>query len=648
MSIYEPLTSNLEKRSIRILTLLPESLGYEIQTVLEIVGLDDGYQYEAVSYSWGPSTPKYRIKCNGISVEVYPNLFKALKRFRDPKDARHLWIDALCIDQSNVEEKNKQIPMMRDIYQRAKQTLIWLGEGNARTQAGLSMVPSFIHAQELRLRNNDSRPWHSLSHSDWERYHLPDPNLGHWNVYEAFAEVWASDWFGRVWIIQEQAVSSNCIIFCGVYWVSWETFTSIFDLFANLAIYRRMSGKQNAINNVMSLLVSRKQFSEGKLQPLMWHLTSHFGSQSTNPRDKIYALCGISSDTGPEGLNVRFDYGSEVSKIYTNIAILHLEKYRTFEILEVPRHMKRSGVDGLPTWCPDWSIQDALTAPLRINCLKEFLDDFSPQTFVDSDWYNYDSGKGSVPCFSVSADHRRLMVRAVRVCRLEFVGELCDLKDADPPKATPQESGTYFKEKLDRLKRKGHLFQHWAYDIARTKKESLYPTGESMLDCFAITLIAGTHQKHSIVIKYFQHWWKNFLMLGRLPDNLILSAIYIQMWSSFRTFSSILKFKHSHIETQSIRSANAQTYDQLIAVCNQRRLARTDNGLLALVPGPAMKGDEVVIFAGGKAPFIVRRRMETPLQTCGSEFAFVGEAYVYGIMNGEAFDTTRLEDITLI
>lgn len=116
-------------RTIRILELLPSALKWSgIQTSLRAVPLDHIPIYEALSYTWGTEPPIHRIFCNGQNFAIRPNLFHALRRLRYRTKPRLLWIDAICIDQDNADEKNLQIPLMRSIYMSASQVLVWLGE----------------------------------------------------------------------------------------------------------------------------------------------------------------------------------------------------------------------------------------------------------------------------------------------------------------------------------------------------------------------------------------------------------------------------------------------------------------------------------------------------------------------------------------
>ena len=104
----------------------------QIECELEVVGMGpaeinkhtDGEGYEALSWCWGTAPPDSSINIRKgrfkFCKKVQPDLFAALKALRSPRQDRYLWIDAICIDQHNVGEKNHQVEMMSAIYGRAK------------------------------------------------------------------------------------------------------------------------------------------------------------------------------------------------------------------------------------------------------------------------------------------------------------------------------------------------------------------------------------------------------------------------------------------------------------------------------------------------------------------------------------------------
>ncbi|KAF2809226.1 heterokaryon incompatibility, partial [Mytilinidion resinicola] len=82
--------------------------------------------FDALSYVWGPPTSSHHILLNDHSVPITKNLHTVLLRLRSD-ELRILWIDQLCIDQSNLEERSSQVRLMGKIYESAKEVVMWLG-----------------------------------------------------------------------------------------------------------------------------------------------------------------------------------------------------------------------------------------------------------------------------------------------------------------------------------------------------------------------------------------------------------------------------------------------------------------------------------------------------------------------------------------
>ncbi|XHG04947.1 hypothetical protein AWENTII_008201 [Aspergillus wentii] len=115
--------------SIRLLELEPsESPQDPIRCHMVQDDLSQKPDYDAISYAWGNTTRKITISVNDCRLGVTMNLWSALFRLRRKEERRRLWVDAICINQENIQERNQQVRIMRDIYQSAKHVIIWLGE----------------------------------------------------------------------------------------------------------------------------------------------------------------------------------------------------------------------------------------------------------------------------------------------------------------------------------------------------------------------------------------------------------------------------------------------------------------------------------------------------------------------------------------
>lgn len=132
---YAPLPAG---EHIRILTVHP-SPSYEdpVQCDLQILRLNAPGDYAALSYSWakdttGDASLSHSIDVSAKQMKVTQNLFECLKRLRRQASKFRLWVDAVCINQMDVQEKTEQVDRMSKVYSNASQTVVWLGEGESK------------------------------------------------------------------------------------------------------------------------------------------------------------------------------------------------------------------------------------------------------------------------------------------------------------------------------------------------------------------------------------------------------------------------------------------------------------------------------------------------------------------------------------
>jgi len=150
---HPPLTSN---RSIRLLKLAPaKRLDEPICCKLIEASLDEDppsrLAYEALSYAWGSQHGDCKISCEGKTLLITANCEAALRKLRHKSERRTLWVDSICINQSSVGEKNKQVKMMADVYAKAEQVLVWLGESRASTIITFQALKVLVKLEKNKL-----------------------------------------------------------------------------------------------------------------------------------------------------------------------------------------------------------------------------------------------------------------------------------------------------------------------------------------------------------------------------------------------------------------------------------------------------------------------------------------------------------------
>lgn len=138
----------LKHSGIRVLSLNPGVAGTEITADMEVFNLDEheSLKYNALSYVWGPEPAIHPIVINNETFLIRPNLFHALQRIRDRSECLKLWVDSVCIDQTNTLEKTEQVGRMADIFHKARNVWIWLGEEDSTSKTAMDFIPEIVHS----------------------------------------------------------------------------------------------------------------------------------------------------------------------------------------------------------------------------------------------------------------------------------------------------------------------------------------------------------------------------------------------------------------------------------------------------------------------------------------------------------------------
>jgi hypothetical protein len=151
--------------------------------------------------------PTGNISIDGQRFDIRPNLNLALLRLRPATHDLVIWIDAICIDQENTEERNEQVKKMRIIYQQAREVRVWLGE--AANSSELSFQFMKDPATLSQLQDSTSAIYKKFK----ARQSLP--------VLYALGDLFGRSYWSRVWIVQEVASAKNITVNCGADEITW-------------------------------------------------------------------------------------------------------------------------------------------------------------------------------------------------------------------------------------------------------------------------------------------------------------------------------------------------------------------------------------------------------------------------------------------
>ncbi|KXT16854.1 hypothetical protein AC579_6815 [Pseudocercospora musae] len=329
LDLYHSCARLEHSKDIRLIALHTSAVD-EVRIDLETTSLDRSASYRAVSYAWGKQYEDgahltHVLKCAGVDIPVTAHLYAGLKRIREMEAANLqvqdrplpprivLWVDAICINQADLEERSQQVRIMDQIYSKAESTIVWVG---IRAEA-----PSYETSMLYQISNRQ--------------------------------------WFRRRWTLQEYILSEHVIFLVGSNWVSAP----------------RLAKAADSIRH-SSLPHFVMQRDKGRGLTLMENMISLTRHRCTEPSDYVCALLGVSTDgykfkvdytshyshlfidvTGdylcslPNPANARHDDQQQVCKPADTLSRLAT----ILELVVLSRKDQVAERDALPSRVPDWS-----------------------------------------------------------------------------------------------------------------------------------------------------------------------------------------------------------------------------------------------------------------------------------------------------
>jgi len=229
MPFYRSLRKGI--REIRLLTIEGwENSSSQIACQLHHFELAHAPNYEALSYCWEDASVTREIFVDGHPFQVTTNLYAALKRLAERAKSKFLWIDAICINQSSIDEKNHQVPLMSALYSQADRVLVWLGEEADNSSLAIAFLQRWADAcGEARKASKKEFVANPLT---FILRYLQDPfDETSWKAAAALVH---RPYWKRIWIIQEIVMARDRMIFCGRDEIHFDQFRKAFFFFHGL------------------------------------------------------------------------------------------------------------------------------------------------------------------------------------------------------------------------------------------------------------------------------------------------------------------------------------------------------------------------------------------------------------------------------
>lgn len=307
-------------------------------------------RYEALSYTWGDAdvSESGQVEDSQGSGEpsatlgLRPNLASALRYLRYSDETRVLWIDAICINQEDIEERNEQVKRMTNIYTLAQRVIAWLGEESNNSKHALVTLQHIGRQLEATKSGRIIAAPDATEPHMWRNDHAPSFDQRTWQALINFVE---RAWFYRLWCWQEIKLGSwHAFLQCGGDTIPWNNFW-----LAVLCLHNKDSLPSMRFRERCRHIVFLKYDAAGHSMSNILDVSRSKGC--ANPRDKIYGLLGITPTYFSSSIVV--DYLRPVEDVYKEAFLTHLNATKRLELL---KHCDLANRQiGGPSWVPDWS-----------------------------------------------------------------------------------------------------------------------------------------------------------------------------------------------------------------------------------------------------------------------------------------------------
>ncbi|KAK6365111.1 hypothetical protein LTS17_011589 [Exophiala oligosperma] len=312
----------LPKEHVRLFMLFPGKHSAPLKGCIYSVPFDDAGIYRTLSYVWGDKEQQmHTLVTPEGSIQITEALKIALEKLRLRKQMAILWIDALCINQADPEEKAQQIFLLPEIFQNAACTLAFVG-ADGDGDAAIEMLLQ-VRAKDVVKRNPDAGWPEGIPVVDdsWETRRTPPLDAAIWVDVRA---LFSRPWFRRAWIVQEMVIAPMVKVICGKWMIEWH------DLFAAMEIWE----------------------ARGQRWPLSLLLETYRHVASTLTRDRFFALLGLAVDGDRDEFHP--NYKAKFESVALRVAEGILAQGQGIKLLYRAGLTAQS--DRFPSWLPDWTV----------------------------------------------------------------------------------------------------------------------------------------------------------------------------------------------------------------------------------------------------------------------------------------------------
>lgn len=585
--------------------------------------------YVALSYTWGSAIPSIPILINGAVTMVTENLYMALLHLRKGKVPK-VWVDALCIDQTNMTERSIQVSQMAEVYGGASKVLIWLGDSNEMTRRAFEAL--YKLTQHVEWDNKIPAPYFETgqTRSEWT----------------AICELLYRPWFRRVWIIQELLCARHALFVCGGDFLEANTFLTIINSMLEAgALWKIMSshanqseaanGTKRAVLRQLEFMVQARYRSVNPLTMtdfrgnLLDYLSQTRWAEATNPRDKIYGILSLAKDASDLGWHEKkhyrrvrrqqidyqprvwvpftVDYAVSPARVFINVTRAIICRTKSIEVLKFADNGTARSTK-LPSWVPNWGDSSPpRTDHIPFNNERQSRSSERPEAGRSRKDYDYSTAKHDHTRIEIS---NKITERCTAVFSFES-GDALTIKGLEFDKITalcthvhPPFKNSATEPNLEALCTARDYFvrlTQWIEECVQLFVcHKPYPTLEETWTVFKKLLYQGeVNDGDTPGPECFDDLRADFT---KAADAMAIE-IRIQQLGDDEPLLDVLKAA-ADIRCESLSYLERLPSASLLL--SNRRLAIIANKFMGLVPEDASVGDAVCVMYGSELPFILR------------------------------------------
>ncbi|CAN9155930.1 unnamed protein product [Alternaria alternata] len=355
----------LRQDQIRLLTT--KCIDGSVEIEIDQYTLTEDLDYDAISYVWGSAPALVTVNCNDRPLVVTSTALEMLHylhRHQTNTTTRKIWIDAICINQEDEEEKGTQIPLMREIYSRARAVVVWMGLSTPETDI------FFTEFQEMRVK---LKTWKAKYDADPD---CPDPDMeerphngdAFWG---GLSRLLGNEWFRRLWTYQEIILPGTATLLCGDLWADFNEFVDFlvdgrFDSthFSKVSTIGFGTSDTLALRTCQSINFYRKlNRRKGGAKEIHAH---NVGAELNKlrercvkePIDRVWAIVGLLQRNLRSTLSSWVDYSAQGRDEYWKTWIMFAKALMNeplgMSLLYAPP-TREPKPPHLPSWCPNLS-----------------------------------------------------------------------------------------------------------------------------------------------------------------------------------------------------------------------------------------------------------------------------------------------------